>query len=163
LAGARQLLVADLEPEVTKAYDQVAGTAAAVTLSYERSWDGPLAAALAAARRDDVRRGTTGVGPHRDELRLGLDGLAARTHGSRGEQRSLALALRLAVHHLVIGADGAAPVLLLDDVFSELDGERSELLLAHLPPGQALLTTTGPLPPAARPDARIRVSRGVLQ
>lgn len=163
LASARQVLVAELEPAATKAYDQVAGTAAALTLSYVRSWQGDLAAALAAARPDDVRRGTTGTGPHRDELALAVDGLPARTHSSRGEQRSLALALRLAVHQVVTAVAGAPPVLLLDDVFSELDAARSEALLLHLPPGQALLTTAGPLPPAARPDYRVRVRNGSLR
>ncbi|HVL93293.1 MAG TPA: DNA replication/repair protein RecF [Acidimicrobiales bacterium] len=163
LVAARQALVADLEPVVTKAYDQVAATAAAVTLAYHQSWQGPLAAALAATRRDDVRRGTTGVGPHRDDLALHIDGLPARTHASRGEQRSLALALRLAVHQVVTAVADAAPVLLLDDVFSELDAQRSEALLAHLPSGQALLTTAGPLPPTAHPDARIRVRQGVVR
>lgn len=162
LALARENLVADLEPAAIKAYDQVAGTAAAVTLSYSRSWDGRLLEALASARGDDVRRGITGIGPHRDDLVLVVDGLPARTHASRGEQRSLALALRLAVHHVVTSITGIAPVLLLDDVFSELDADRSEALLMHLPPGQALLTTAGLLPPAARPQGRIRVRAGLV-
>lgn len=162
LASAREVLVAEVEPAAIKAYDQVAGTAAAVGLSYSRSWNGPLAEALAAARNDDVRRGITGIGPHRDDLALVIDGLPARTHASRGEQRSLALALRLAVHHVVTNTTGVAPVLLLDDVFSELDADRSEALLMHLPPGQALLTTAGSLPPMARPQGRIRVRAGTV-
>ena len=94
----------------------------------------------------------TTVGPHRDELALSIDGRAARTHASQGEQRSLALALRLAGHHVVANEIGAAPVLLLDDVFSELDPTRSAALLAHLPAGQTLLTTAGGLPPGAHPE-----------
>ncbi len=86
------------------------------------------------------------MGPHRDDLDLDLNGLPARTHASQGEQRTLALALRLAAHRLVTERVGSAPVLLLDDVFSELDGDRSAALLAHLPQGQVLLTTAGPLP-----------------
>ncbi|MEO6120680.1 MAG: DNA replication and repair protein RecF, partial [Acidimicrobiales bacterium] len=163
LVAARLALLGDLAPVVTRAYGQVAGTEASLSLIYERSWPGPLAAALAAARRDDVRRGTTGVGPHRDDLALGIDGLAARTHASRGEQRSFALALRLGLHQLITTLSGVAPVLLLDDVFSELDDDRSEALLAHLPTGQALLTTAGPLPPAAAPQARIRVHQGRVE
>ncbi len=81
------------------------------------------------------------TGPHRDDLALSVGGLPGRTHASQGEQRSLALALRLAAHQLATERLGSAPVLLLDDVFSELDPFRSSALLAGLPPGQALLTT----------------------
>ncbi|HZN13655.1 MAG TPA: DNA replication/repair protein RecF [Acidimicrobiales bacterium] len=164
LAEAREALVADLEPELGKAYDQVAHTAAAVNARYTRSWTTPdLATALADARTDDVRRGVSTVGPHRDELQLTIAGLPARTHASQGEQRSLALALRLAGHTVVTEAIGSPPTLLLDDVFSELDPARSEALLAHLPEGQALLTTAGPVPPGARPAAVIRVRNGVAE
>ena len=87
------------------------------------------------------------MGPHRDELELTLRGMAARTHASQGEQRSLALALRLAAHRLATERLGSPPVLLLDDVFSELDPSRCRALLAALPAGQALLTTALPAPP----------------
>jgi DNA replication and repair protein RecF len=95
------------------------------------------------------------VGPHRDEVDLAIGGLPARTHASQGEQRSLALAMRLAAHEVVTDRTGSAPVLLLDDVFSELDPDRSDALLAHLPPGQTLLTSAGGLPAKAVPDARV--------
>ena len=162
LVEAREELVARLEPEIAKAYDQVAHTAAEVTVAYRRSWSGALADAIAGSRTDDLRRGVTLVGPHRDELALAIGGLAGRTHASQGEQRSLALALRLAAHRIVGEAVGASPVLLLDDVFSELDPDRSEALLTHLPPGQALLTTAGVVPESARPGALVRVSGGVI-
>ncbi|MDQ1436457.1 MAG: replication and repair protein RecF [Acidimicrobiaceae bacterium] len=162
LAAAREALVTGLEPELGKAYDQVASTAAEVAVSYERSWAGPLRDALAAARTDDVRRGVTTVGPHRDELALAIAGLPGRTHASQGEQRSLALALRLAGHALVTEATGSAPVLLLDDVFSELDPERSQALVAHLPSGQALLTTAGPPPAGVQPAAVVQVAQGAI-
>ena len=160
LAAARAELVATLEAQVGKAYDQVASTAAEVAVSYERSWQGPLVEALAAARDDDVRRGVTTVGPHRDELRLAVAGMPARTHASQGEQRSLALALRLAAHAATTDVVGEPPVLLLDDVFSELDAERGAALLAHLPGGQALLTTAVAVPPGARPELTLHVRDG---
>jgi DNA replication and repair protein RecF len=160
LTAVRAEAVRRLEPEVGKAYDDVAATAADVTLTYRRSWDGPLAGALVASRSDDVRRGVTLVGPHRDELVLTIGGLPARTHASQGEQRSLALALRLGAHRLVAEEIGEPPVLLLDDVFSELDAERSDALLHHLPAGQALLTTASAVPPGARPDLVVRVVGG---
>jgi DNA replication and repair protein RecF len=68
--------------------------------------------------------------------------------------------MRLAAHEVVTEEAGSAPVLLLDDVFSELDPDRSDALLAHLPAGQALLTTAGALPAGARPDVELRVVSG---
>jgi DNA replication and repair protein RecF len=83
--------------------------------------------------------------------------MPARTHASQGEQRTLALALRLGAHALVTERIGMAPVLVLDDVFSELDPDRSHALLEHLPPGQVVLTTAGALPTGARPDRVIHI------
>lgn len=161
LAAERESLVRALEPAVSTAYDRVAAVGARVALRYQAPWrEGGLAAALAAARADDLRRAATTVGPHRDELVLSIAGLPARTHASQGEQRSLALALRLGAHATVAEAAGSPPVLLLDDVFSELDGDRAAALLAHLPAGQAVLTTTGPLPAPATPDLVVSVRGG---
>jgi DNA replication and repair protein RecF len=160
LAEARADLVATLEGPLGKAYDQLAGTPADAAGAYERSWSGPLAAALTAARTDDVRRGQSTVGPHRDELRLSIAGLPARTHASQGEQRSLALALRLAAHRAVTDAVGESPILLLDDVFSELDVDRAAALVAHLPDGQVLLTTAANVPADVAPALTLRVHEG---
>ena len=162
---ARAALVDRLQPAASTAYDQVATASAHVTLGYDPPWrrhDGGLAGALEAARIEDLRRGVSTVGPHRDELELAVDGMPARTHASQGEQRSLALALRLAIHAVVTDVTGSSPILLLDDVFSELDPARSHALLEHLPPGQALLTTAGPLPEGATPGLVVRVEGGDL-
>jgi DNA replication and repair protein RecF len=159
---AREELVGWLEPEIAKAYDHVAHSAADVSVGYRRSWDGPLADALAAGRTDDVRRGLSLVGPHRDDLELSIGALPSRTHASQGEQRSLALAMRLGAHGVVAEAAGSAPVLLLDDVFSELDPERSTALLAHLPVGQAILTTAGVVPDGADAALLVRVAGGMV-
>jgi DNA replication and repair protein RecF len=162
LGRARGRLVERLEPLVSSAHAAVAGEAAGeVGLGYAAPWrhEG-LAAALAASRTEDLRRGVTTVGPHRDDLDVTLDGRAARTHASQGEQRSVALALRLAGHHLVAEVTGSWPVLLLDDVFSELDATRAAALLRALPEGQALLTTAVGLPPGAAPELVVRVREG---
>ena len=128
---------------------------------YEAPWrEHGLANALRRARRDELRRGVSLAGPHRDELALAISGMPARSHASQGEQRSLALALRLAAHDVVIDAVGETPLLLLDDVFSELDRARSRALLDHLPVGQAVLTTTGDIPQGARPDQVLTVDTG---
>lgn len=147
LVEARELLVGLLVPLAIEHYARLAGRRTDIGMTYVRSWDGPLLDALAEARDKDVQRGVSTVGPHRDDLELALEGLPARTHASQGEQRSLALALQLAAHQLATDRLGTAPVLLLDDVFSELDPQRARALLDGLPPGQAMLTTAQPAPP----------------
>lgn len=163
LARQRRALLDDLVPRITTAYDAVAGRPTVVGVDYDPAWvTAGLAASLAAGRDDDVRRGVTQVGPHRDEVVITIGGLPTRTHASQGEQRSLALALRLATHDLVAERVGASPLLLLDDVFSELDPERSEALVAALPEGQTLLTTAGGLPSGIRPERVLDLHDGHL-
>jgi DNA replication and repair protein RecF len=148
LVTARERLVLALDHYVGPAYGRLAGVPDQVVVSqqYVRSWTGELLDALAEHRKDDLRRGVNTVGPHRDDLVLTLEGREARTHASQGEQRCLALALRIGVHQLVVAKTAVTPTLLLDDVFSELDPARSRALVAELPPGQSILTTAAPLP-----------------
>ncbi|MET0902859.1 MAG: DNA replication and repair protein RecF, partial [Acidimicrobiales bacterium] len=161
LAEARQGLLERLGPVLAETYDAVANRPAEVTASYQADWSGVgLEAALAASRSDDLRRGVSTVGPHRDDVDLRLAGLPARTHASQGEQRSLALSLRLGSHRVITEITDSPPVLLLDDVFSELDPDRSDALLANLPVGQTLLTSASGLPPKARPDLVLEVRDG---
>ena len=163
LAGERERLVDALGPVVIAAYQDLASSDAPVALAYVAPWrERGLADALEAARLDDVRRQVSTVGPHRDELDVVLDGLPARTHASQGEQRCLALTLRLAAHRIVTDRVGSPPVLLLDDVFSELDAERSAALVRSLPSGQAVLTTAGALPVGIEPERVLRVVDGTL-
>lgn len=160
---ARATLVARVAPHVLAAYERLAGRPTAVELRYEPEWRRVgLAAALAAARDLDVRRGVSTVGPHRDEMVLSINGLASRTHASQGEQRTLALALRLGAHRLVAERTGSTPVLVLDDVLSELDTGRASALLGHLPTGQVVITTAGTVPPAARPERIVRIAAGAV-
>ena len=147
LADARDALVRSLEPIAARTYRDVAGREDELQLGYRRSWEGDLRTALAAGRADDLRRAASLIGPHRDEMEVTLEGLPARTHASQGEQRTAALALTLAAHRLATEQLGSPPVLLLDDVFSELDPKRSALLTSSLPTAQTLLTTASPLPP----------------
>lgn len=147
LAARRCALAAALDPEVAALYRSLANETVGVRVAYAPSWSGGLAEALRTARADDVRRAATTVGPHRDDVTLTIDDRDARTQSSQGEQRSLALALRIAVHERVTRTRGRPPLLLLDDVFSELDAGRATRLLELLPVGQALLTTAVPPPP----------------
>jgi DNA replication and repair protein RecF len=166
VAKARERLAADLEPLVDDSYRLLSGSTGAgatdhgsdrsVSMSYGRSWEDELDVALERARDEDLRRAVTSVGPHRDDLVIGLDGRDSRHQASQGEQRSVAIALRLSIHQLLVARTQSSPILLLDDVFSELDPHRSRALVRLLPTGQALLTTAlGPpdgVPVAAAVD-----------
>lgn len=182
LAALRVQLVERISPVVASAYRDVAEEALEVGLRYVAPWrssrppseeplsslpgteePGALAEALVASRRDDIRRGTTLVGPHRDEVEMTLRGLPARTHASQGEQRSLTLALRLASHRMLLETYGTPPVLLLDDVFSELDHQRSAALLRALPDGQTLLSSAAGLPESVSPELVLEVDTGTVR
>ncbi len=159
LVAARREALDLLTPILAKAYDQVAKGPAEITTAYRADWEHlGLAEALVASRKDDLRRGLSTVGPHRDDIEVVLNGLSTRTHASQGEQRSIALALRLAAHDAVTAVTGSPPVLLLDDVFSELDPFRSGALVEHLPKGQALLTSAAGLPDGADPELIVEVA-----
>jgi DNA replication and repair protein RecF len=136
----RLRLVAALTPRVGLAYQRLAGKDDAVEIAYLSSVAGTAGAdpdpdpvklaqalreRLVADRTREVERGLTLSGPHRDDLALALRGLPARTHASHGEAWSLALALRLGSHQLLT-EEGEEPVLLLDDVFAELDRQRRD-------------------------------------
>jgi DNA replication and repair protein RecF len=104
-----------------------------------------LAASLTARREDELARGMTLSGPHRDDLVFRLGGVDMRPYGSRGQQRTVTLALKLAEVGRMHALTGEAPVLLLDDVLSELDGRRQAALLEEVAASeQTLLTTTEP-------------------
>jgi DNA replication and repair protein RecF len=163
LGHARSALVARLEPLVVEADAQLAGATTGVGLMYAPAWrHAGLATALADARPADLRLGVSTVGPHRDELELTVGGLPARTHASQGEQRTLALSLRLAAHRLITERTGSTPVLVLDDVLSELDAGRAMALLEHLPAGQVVITTAGEVPAGSAPERVLRVVAGTL-
>jgi len=127
-----------------------------------------LAAELAERTEGDLERGFTGHGPHRDEVALRHAGRELRTYGSRGQQRLGLLALLLAEREELADSRGAPPLLLLDDVMSELDATRRARLVSVLDAGgQSVITTTelGHVPGAERPAVtRLRVvDGGVLQ
>jgi DNA replication and repair protein RecF len=165
LLAARLELCAALAPYVAKAYAAVSASKGAATIAYRSALDetGPIAPdrealagrlteALLAARRSEMERGTTLVGPHRDDVSLMLGDLPAKGYASHGESWSYALALRLAGYEL-LRTEGIEPVLVLDDVFAELDTGRRDRL-AELVTGASQLVVTcavdADLPPALR-------------
>src|SRR5204862_5091000 len=124
-----------------------------------------LAAELAERLDSDLERGFTTHGPHRDDVALLRDGRELRAYGSQGEQRMGLLALLLAERAVLEDERGAPPLLLLDDVMSELDFGRRERLVERLRVGQALVTTTdvAHVPGADEDDVvRLRVEDGVV-
>ncbi|MGR4881648.1 DNA replication/repair protein RecF [Streptomyces sp. LARHCF249] len=155
LVAQRLDLIATLLPLADKAYEQLAPGGGPLGLSYKSSAGEPvdsgsarsreavcevLLAALAEVRKQEIERGVTLVGPHRDDLLLRLGELPAKGYASHGESWSYALALRLASYEL-LRSEGAEPVLILDDVFAELDARRRERLAELVAPGEQVLVT----------------------
>jgi len=164
LISRRRRAVAALQTELQRVYPGLSGERQKVEIGY-RSTIGEAVEApallegLLRARAQELRRGLTLVGPHRDDLSIELDGIDARTFGSRGQQRLLALALRLAEVLPVTEAVGTAPVLLLDDALSELDpAARANVLLEIRSAEQVFLTSADPL--AVEGAARWVIEKG---
>jgi DNA replication and repair protein RecF len=179
LLQARLDLIDDLRPFVDASYQDLAPGNRHASLSYRASWlpgdtqpvgsgrDGlaaALTAALEEARRDELGRGLTLVGPHRDDLVLGLGDLPAKGYASHGESWSMALALRLASFTL-LREDGTDPVLVLDDVFAELDESRRSRLAEMVAPAEQVLVTAavaGDVPSTLK-GARFAVAAGEVR
>jgi DNA replication and repair protein RecF len=180
-AGARLLrrrrdVVAELAPRVAAAFAEISGPGAPVADLVYRPSGGvsvagdevaiaaSLEAALAGRLGRDLERGFSTCGPHMDDLLLGVGARAARTYGSQGQQRALVLALRIAEIENLRAVLGRPPLLLLDDVSSELDPTKNGFLLAYVAglPAQAFLTATDPrlIAPAAGPETLFLEVRG---
>lgn len=146
-----------LLPHLVSAHTEIADDQSEIGVRYESDWGGDLnpgitvsefaarlAQVLGERRSRDLERRVTTSGPQRDEPIFTHDGYDLRYHGSQGEQRTIALSLRLASHRAVEASTGAPPLLLLDDVYSELDPQRAEALTHALPLSQTLVTTADP-------------------
>ncbi|MFG2338018.1 DNA replication/repair protein RecF [Streptomyces yangpuensis] len=155
LLAQRLDLIATLLPLADKAYEQLAPGGGPLGLAYKCSAGEPvdsgaartrealyevLLAALGEVRKQEIERGVTLVGPHRDDVALRLGDLPAKGYASHGESWSYALALRLASYEL-LRSEGSEPVLILDDVFAELDARRRERLAELVAPGEQVLVT----------------------
>ncbi len=176
LMAGRLELVGALRPLAVKSYATVSGDECAVEITYRPALrdkaepgcdrdqlEASLREALIEARGAEIDRGVCLIGPHRDELELRIGQLPARGYASHGESWSLALALRLAGYELLRSA-GEDPVLLLDDVFAELDGQRRERLATMAAAAEQVLVTAA-VPadlPAGLGAARFDVADGVI-
>ncbi len=176
--GARLRLVDDLRPYLGKAYEAVARGASRddADLAYKASVEIPadgddleraLLDAIASRRKEELDRGISLVGPHRDELLLTLGDpelrLPVKGYASHGESWSFALALRLASYDL-LRADGDDPILVLDDVFAELDAERRQQLAELVAGAEQVLVTAAVAAdvPAALQGVRYLVADGTV-
>jgi DNA replication and repair protein RecF len=163
IAAARAAAVTELAGAAKGHHAAIGGEA------LELQYQGPpqdLAAALRAGRALDLRRGTTGVGPHRDDVLVLLDGRDARAYGSQGQQRTAVVSLKLAEADVIETRTGEPPLLLLDDVLSELDTERRAALMERVGAGGQVVVTSaevGPFPASAMSTAFVRcIEAGVL-
>src|SRR6266849_581369 len=142
-----------LQTELGRVFPTLSGERHKVEIRYrtalgEAAEAADLLAALVRIRRDEMRRGVTLVGPHRDDLAIELDGIDVRAFGSRGQQRLIALALRMAEVLPVTEAVGTTPVLLLDDALSELDARVRDNVLREIQGAEQVFLTS----PEALPD-----------
>ncbi len=163
----RRQYVAQLLPLVHEHYQQIAGSRETVKLSYAPDSDHCFREQLEQCRATDLRRGITGHGPHRDDLVFEIDGQPLKTFGSQGQQRSFVLALKLAELDHLQQTFGEPPLILLDDIASELDRERIHNLLELLRQRQVQVvmtttTTVGIDPGMLQQSSVYRVDAGTL-
>jgi DNA replication and repair protein RecF len=147
VAGHRQELVQVINKEISRLYSSISDTKARVSASYSSTctnsnYSSSLLKNLEASASLDFERGFTAHGPHRDDLKIALNGHPAEESASRGETRTLVLALKIIELKLVENSRDKKPILLFDDVFSELDGRRRKALTEFLSNHQAFITTT---------------------
>ena len=136
--------VKQLNEMIVGIHNQLSGGKEHLEIFYEPNVEAEkLEDALAKNRDSDLRQRTTGIGPHRDDISFIVNGIDIRRFGSQGQQRTAALSLKLAEIELVKYLVKDYPVLLLDDVLSELDGSRQEHLLAGIDHIQTMITCTG--------------------
>ena len=172
----RERLLAELRAPFVAVFQQVHGEGREATIAYacrmgqvhEIEREAALLAELARRRGDDILRGTTGAGPHRDDFEVRLDGHAVGAFASQGQTRALILAFKIAELRAARDQSGELPLLLLDDVSSELDPVRNAQLFRALAEdaGQCILTTTAPdfiRLADARETAFVEVSGGTLR
>lgn len=173
LLEVRTRFIDDLNSVSVSVYQGLTNSSQGLTVEYVRDWGDQastpatreafveaLAAAIEDATTEEIRRGSSLVGPHRDDLRMLIDGRDVRQFGSQGEQRTAALALRVSEFSLVHRLFGEPPVLLLDDILSELDRTRRAALLNHLAPiAQVIVTTTDVDAVGLPPHAHVKVYR----
>lgn len=169
LIAARAAFVDELAAAAQAVYARWPGTAERVAIAYAPNAGGAeaqpleaLGAALAAGLESEIRRKTTLIGPHRDDLRLTIEGKPLDAFGSQGQQRTAVLALKVAEYETMRARSGDAPILLLDDVLSELDAERAGGFLTAVGTFEQAFLTTTELPAPFAAAARFRITAATI-
>lgn len=165
LTALRRQVIAALQPHAAAAHHQISGVSESLEISYQSASGTDFAASLEQRREQEAARRVTLVGPHRDDFLLSIDALPAAQYASEGQQRTIALSLKLAQATLLQDKREIAPILLLDDIFGELDPQRRNALLKALPAAsQRLITTTHLhwLQENFTPDAVLTVHKGTV-
>ncbi len=140
----RKEFLEELAPVILDMHYRISGKREELAISYECSTTAEeFAGHLQKARSKDEKLTQTTVGPHRDDILFTIDGVDIRKFGSQGQQRTCALSLKLSEIYLVSKRIHDTPILLLDDVLSELDSQRQNLLLDNLDKTQTIITCTG--------------------
>lgn len=147
VAAVRQELVDHINKDISGTYSQIASSKSNVVIDYGAqfpadNYSSKMLRQLEKAADTDFERGFTGYGPHREDITFILNGQSAAATASRGETRSLLLALKIYELELIESARESRPIFLLDDVFSELDGARRRALVDYLKNYQTIITTT---------------------
>jgi DNA replication and repair protein RecF len=163
LVAFRRRAVMEMVPLVERAYERVSGSAAELQIEYAGSFEGDstnveivkeeMKKALEESTKEERRARCTVVGPHRDDLDIRLGGREARYMASQGEQRTLSFCLRVAQKSLIQERSGKEPIMLLDDVLSELDGQRRQSVMEMVGEGSQSIITTAEKPHALEPGA----------
>ncbi|MGI6279165.1 MAG: DNA replication/repair protein RecF [Acutalibacteraceae bacterium] len=135
-------IISDFLPDL---YEALSGGKEKLEIGYVKSFEGEnLLEGLKLKRREDMFSGKTSIGPHRDDIDFKINGVSARTYGSQGQKRSVALSLKLAEAEVIKQKTGEFPVCLMDDVMSELDPKRQNFVLNHIKGMQVFLTCCDP-------------------
>ena len=168
----RRAFIEKLHTYAAAIHKGISGDREQLSVSYQASFSSDqsgtqlaeaLLSALHQSRERDIERGSTSIGPHRDDILLSLNGVDARVYGSQGQQRSCALSLKLSELEVMKSETGEYPILMLDDVMSELDPMRRRQLLDALSGIQILVTCTDPEDlSGAQVGQMIHVEKGTL-
>lgn len=148
----RKRYLTALEPLAKEIYRGISGGREEISLQYAGTVEGKeqkeifqhFQQALLKTRLEDIRRGNTGIGPHRDDVDIRINGNPAKAYASQGQQRSIVLSMKLAEAEMLKQTFGESPVILLDDIMSELDTSRQDYILNHMENWQVFITCCEP-------------------
>lgn len=149
IMGIRKDFINKISPFVSKNHSEISSRKENLQIFYEPNIDTSfqiakreeLLRAFRNSRKEDLRKKTTSIGPHKDDIKILINGVDIRSYGSQGQKRSAAISIKLSEIELIYEEKGEYPVVLLDDIFSELDGDRQQMLVSSFEKIQTFITT----------------------